>query len=346
VLCKVSEKSEFCAYFSDYSNNYSITMSATAAWLAKRRAAEAASSDCYSVDAIAPKRYRFEVVEEDNDQQQSESINSNYTSLAGTNSRIVKTCGLTDGKSFSMTWAEGDLKAGISYNTGGKEPTMMNGEAAMTMLEFYQKINSSNRTKTPGTFQISNDSSISRVTTSKARPHPKLLLNMGFHNPDEGCTAFGMKVVVPGCRPECKTECSPACGEKSIYLNSADLDKMGRSHKYMLEHANLLQAHTECYNIMQDEIIRCMERMTADSPTQENVAHLVSKITTLDLKKPIMTGFLEECNKRNLTCNINRYALYSFCMGQPESLTWRWQEMEKKEVEKEVELLKVVKEEA
>jgi hypothetical protein len=296
----------------------SITM---APWIRKKRGLES-TAEGGSSDIPSLKRFRFEVVT-DKEQQQQQMKDAAYFSPFGTNNRIVKTCALTDGKSFSMTFAEGSLKAAIVQNTG-TEALMVNGEAAMTMLEFYQKISSCNRTKTSCAFRISDDSAISCASTStKAKSQPKLLLNLDYHAVGDGGTAFGMKVAVP--------ECSPNSGEKSVILSSADLDKMARSHKYMLEHATLLQDHVECYNIMQDQIIRVMRGMSHASYSM--VCSLVSRIATLDLKKSIMAGFVEECNKRNITCNINRYALYSFCMAQPDYLAQRWQDQERREEE-------------
>jgi hypothetical protein len=309
-----------------------------------------ASDGCSDIPPL--KKFRFEVVEEEGKEQKFKNLD--YASWPSTNNRVVRPFTLSAGRFLYPTFMEDGLKLAITDGKTGNVQLIINGEAGMTMLEFWQKISSCNRSKTPSTFKITNDSAISCATsTSKARPHPKLALFMDYHATDDGCKAFSMKVEVPGCRPECKTDCSPLCGVKSIILSSEDLDKISRQLKYILEHTTHLHKQLECYNIMQDEIIRFMQGMFNSNMEEETartdreiVCSLISKITTLDLKKPIITAFMEECVKQNVAYDINRYALYSFCMGQPEYLTWRWQEQQEREARKqEVEVLKVVKEE-
>jgi hypothetical protein len=293
------------------------------------------------------KKFRVEM---EGEEKERAKTNTTYN----TNNRIVKNIYLSHGKALTTTFLEGKQTMIITHDSLDTRPIEINGEAMQAALESWPKISSSFRNRIPRKFNISDDSDIPVAVGAKDKTRPKLVMDL-YHYQIPGADygqAFRMKLTVPGCTPKCAmVGCMEYCAERSVVLIGEDMDKITRSRKFILEHAHFLNRHVECYNIMQDCIISYMKELAHGDPlirymkeeanedqppplSSEDTPLLLNQITTRDLKKTIIEAFLEECDKRNVTTIINRYALYGFCMGQPQSLQSRWHKEEEVKMKK------------
>jgi hypothetical protein len=225
--------------------------------------------------------------------------------------RIIKRINLTEGKSITLTYENSQMVmvlGNLGSLTNESEGPLMKiyEEALMSMLAAWENIYNSYRSKQVRTLTLSNG-----VGKEGHVVRADVILSLGYIRPETG--EFGMKIEIP------------SCTNSKLLLSIDDLEKMSRCQTYMVEHANFLLQNRMCYNIMQDEILRCIRTMGGKC---EYITSNIEELVTLGLNKPIIDAFQLECAKQGLTCSINVYALYAFCIGQASTLEYRWEEQE------------------